>query len=90
MMHLSVYSIYTMRRCEWTHRDIHRGLITRMKCPIWSNRRLKGLSNLGTALFTWASIAVPQPATLSEELKGVKRSPNQPAAMAHPTIRGFF
>ena len=29
-----VYSIYTMRRCEWTHRDIHRRRIARMKCPI--------------------------------------------------------
>ena len=71
MMHLSVYSIYTMRRCEWTHRDIHGGRITRMKCSILVQSTLRGLSNLGTALCTWASIAIPQPATSSEELKGV-------------------
>ena len=33
-MHLAVYSIYTMRRFEWTHRHINRGSVTRMKSPI--------------------------------------------------------
>ena len=47
MMHLSVYSIYTMRRCEWTHRDIHRGRITRMKRPILVQSTFEGVEQPG-------------------------------------------